>query len=166
MSRDSSCTARNISYVFRVVLGWALHPSSTSLLLGPLPPPSSPLLPADVWCHCLPSWRGSCIRTQSSSHSYTIPPPVHPHSLPEKCWVTDENLANLPLVLILSFFLLFHIKLPSLDEWQNFPPLPILMHFLPHMAPGHCHCAAGSSKQGGEVLGSQVKYGYICSDGK
>lgn len=124
MSRDSSCTARNISYVFRVVLGWALHPSSTSLLLVPLPSPSSPLLPADGWCHCLPSWRSSCIRTQSSSHSYTIPPPVHPHSLPEKCWVTDENLANLPLVLILSFFF-----------FSSFPYQTAKFRWMPELSP-------------------------------
>lgn len=134
MSRDSSCTARNISYVFRVLLGWALYPSSSLFHPPSLSPSrslfSTPLLSSDVWCHFLPTWHGSFIRKQSSSHSYTIPPPPHPrpHSLPEKCWVTDQNLANLPLLLILSFFFFFFFPV-FLYQTAKFRLTPELSNF-------------------------------------
>jgi len=101
-----------------------------------------------VWCHFLSTWHGSCIRKQSSSHSYTVPPPPHPHPhfLPEKCWVTDQNLANLPLLSILSFFFSFFSYQTA--KVRLMPELSQSNFWCIYTSHGcsHCLCAAGSLK--------------------
>lgn len=116
MSRDSSCTARNISYVFRVLLGWAQYPSSTSPPLVPLNPsrPSPLLFPYSLMSDVISSQPGMAAASWSNlvltPTQFLCPRTPHPHSLPEKCWATDQNLANLNAldsIFLLLFFSLY-----------------------------------------------------------
>lgn len=83
MSRDSSCTARNISYVFRVLLGWALYPSSSLFhppSLSLLPAPYSPLLFCPLMSDVISSQPGMAA---SSGSNLVLTPTqfLHPRTL-------------------------------------------------------------------------------------
>lgn len=141
-----------------------IHPPLLSSLPSQ-PSPRSSSLSADAWCHFLPTWHGSCIRMQSSSHSYTILPPAHHRSLPEKCWVTDQNLANVPVLLILSSSFFF------LHETAKFRLTAELSHsnfWCILSSHGPCHCLGPRLKviTGVVWVGHWKKNtGHICSGG-
>lgn len=121
MSRDSIYTARNISYAFRVVLDWALHPSSTYSLAFSYPLCWSPQvmsLPSNV------AWQ---LRWGAIS-------PLD--SFPSLCNLilcnksTELQIKNCPICLLtVLFFCCFLSQTTTFRSMQYVFPLPSWMHF-------------------------------------